>query len=195
MEGTDPCRDAAVSLLRERGGDVAAAKSCLQMDDGNVAVETGQGRCGDGGGVALDHDGIWAPHLENGIEQCDDVGHDLIEGLAWCENVEVVRRGDSQNLTHLIQHLAVLPRDHRDRLETRVLFQASDDRCHLDALGTGPVHGHYFFHDVPPTNDDSHVAKSCGKHRRAGRKYAIPSGRVAHRRGAGARLGGSLTLP
>ena len=180
MKGADPCRDAAIGLLRERGGDVAAAEPRLQVDDGDVTVEAGQGRRGDGGGVALDHDGIRALHLENRIEQRDDVGHDLVEGLARCENIQVVRRGDPQNLTHLIQHLAVLPRDHRDRLEARILLQTTDDRCHLDALGTGPVHGHYFFHDVPQPTTMVTSRNQCGKHRRAGRKYAIPSGEVAH---------------
>ena len=56
-----------------------------------------------------------------------------------------------EHLEHLVEHLAVLPRDADDRLElARPRLQLVHERAHLDRLRARPEDKHYLLHSYLP---------------------------------------------
>ena len=111
------------------------------MDDGDAAVESGDRRSHDRGGVALDEDCVWGRLGEDGIEFADDAGGDPVESLSGGHDVEVEVGLDSEEVVDLIEHLPVLGRDESAGAKVVTGFDAADERGHLDGFRTGAEDG------------------------------------------------------
>ena len=71
---------------------------------------------------------------KSGEDTCSYIG----EVLTLLHDVEVVVRGDIEDLEYLIEHFAMLAGDAHDGLELiGTLLELLDQRAHLDGLRTG----------------------------------------------------------
>ena len=108
------------------------------MEDWDLVVE-GRQRGGEGGGgVPLDDDGVGPVGLDGLPHPLQAAVGDLGEGLPRRVDVEVVVGHDSEELVHLVEHLAVLSGDDDDRIETLVVAHGGHQGGELDASGRVP---------------------------------------------------------
>lgn len=137
----------AVELLRPGAVEVARPEARLHVAHRNLQVEAGE-RGGEGrGGVAVHEHGVRALGLEHRPEPQQHVARDVEERLPRPHDVQVVVRLHLEDREHLLEHLAVLPRDAHDCVElVRTGLELVHERTHLDRLRAGAEDEHYFFH-------------------------------------------------
>ena len=79
-----------------------------------------------------------------------NIGGNGGQGLAGTHDVQVVICGDAEDLSDLVQHLAVLTGETYDALDFRVLLQLLHQGAHFEGFGTGA--------------EDAHNLKFCCSH-------------------------------
>lgn len=87
---------------------VPCPEAGFDVTDGDLVVEGGDSGSEDGGGIALDEDGIGflldAPLGHGG----DDAASEVSEGLAWLHEVEIELGMDPEDGQGLVEHLPML---------------------------------------------------------------------------------------
>ena len=127
-----------VHLFREGLAEVPGAESGLDVSDGDVAVEAGEGAAEGGGGVALDEDHGRVLGEEDRFEGGEDAAGGLEEGLAGEHDVEVVVGGDGEGGEDLVEEAAVLGGDTDAGVKFRqMLSHVEDDGAEFDGFGAG----------------------------------------------------------
>ena len=150
----DPPRDLTVHLLRPWTVYVVSPQPGFHMPDGDLLVKSRQrGRRGGRRVPVHEHDighgfGQHVPHP--GQDPC----RHIVKILPRLHDVQIEVGGDFKEIEHLIQHLAVLPRDTDYGFEfRRFRLKGFHQRSHLDRLRTGPEDQHDFFHRSNSLND------------------------------------------
>lgn len=141
----------AVELLRPGAVDVVRAQAGLYVSHGDLQVEAGQCRGEAGRGVAVNQDHVGPLVLEDDLELEQHVARHVEQRLARFHDGEVVVGRDVEDAQHLVEHLAVLAGNGRDRLELiGARLQLVDERAHLDRLRAGAEDEHYFLQNGFP---------------------------------------------
>ena len=131
---------AAVGLLREGVEQVVGAQARLDVADGDLLVEGGQGAGEGGGGVPLHQDEIGAMGLELFPQPLQGRTGDVGEGLLRGHQGQVMVGGEAEQAHHLGDHLAVLPGEHHAGAELARPLERQDDRSQLDGLRARAQH-------------------------------------------------------
>jgi hypothetical protein len=127
----------AVEFFGERFGEAACAEAGLDVADGDVAVEGGEGGGEGGGSVALDEEEVGSFEFENGVEGRNDACGEGGKGLAGTHDVEVVVGDHAEDGEDAVEHLAVLGGDADAGLEAGVVLHGEHERTKFNSFGTG----------------------------------------------------------
>jgi hypothetical protein len=123
------------------------------VHDRNLLVEGGKTADEGRGGVSLDEHRVRALGLEERRQTVERARRHRGERLARRAEVEVVVRDDPEQIEHLREHLAVLPRHDDDGLEVGRPLELRDHGGDLDRLRTGAEDRHHavaFHSPMPP---------------------------------------------
>lgn len=137
----------AVELLGPGAVDVVRAQARLDVPHGDLQVEARE-RSGEAGrGVAVDQDDVGLLVLEDGFELEQHIARHVEQRLARLHDRQIVVGSHTEDVQHLVEHLAVLARHGHDGLELLLArLQFVDERAHLDCLRAGAEDEHDFFH-------------------------------------------------
>ena len=137
---------AAIGLLGEGLPFVVRAKAGLDVRDGNAAIERRERRSERRRRIALDDHPRWVALLDHAGCALERRGGEPRKRLARRHEVEIVIRGDVEQLEDRTQHLAVLSGDTDLDIEPRGARRANY-RSELDRFGAGAEDdeeaGHY----------------------------------------------------
>jgi hypothetical protein len=121
---------------------VAGAQAGLDVADGDVPVEGGQGGDETGGGVAMHQHDVGPGLLIGPVELVQQVAGQAVEGLVLGHHLEVLVDPQAEGGEHLLEHLAVLAGGADMQVDLGPVAQHTGQWGHLDRLRAGTEYHH-----------------------------------------------------
>ena len=131
------CHCGAVEFFRKRVADVEGSKAGLDMREGNIQVEAGQGRAQHRGGVALRNDQRRALFLEGPLKLRHQAAGQLGQRLAVGHHFQISIHRQFKPVDQGHQQFPVLARTQKMDVQRLHRLQGPDHGGHFDDLGSG----------------------------------------------------------
>ena len=146
MPGGNPRCDLPIDFLRPRTINIMCAQSRLYMSYRDLGIIGSEGGSHRGGGISMHQNDVGLSLIQYVAHSCQYTCGYIVQRLPRHHDVQIIIRGDAEEMQHTIKHFAMLPRDANQGLEASgQCLQGKNERCHLDSLRACAKYQQYFF--------------------------------------------------